>query len=472
MIIPSSPNPGHNQTMKATILLISTYELGRQPFGLASPAAWLEEAGFEVRCLDLAVESLDETAVRQADLIAFYLPMHMATRMAATLLPGVRQLNPRAHITCYGLYAAANADYLSRLGADTLIGGEFEQALVALAQRLANGTEAPPTGEQANAVVVLDRQNFLRPQRAGLPPLDRYAQLVTEEGRRLPVGYVEASRGCKHLCRHCPIVPVYKGRFRIVQREVVLADVEQQVALGARHITFGDPDFFNGPGHAVPLVQALHRRFPELTYDVTIKVSHLLQHADLLPLLKETGCLFVTSAVEAFDEEVLAYFDKRHTRQEFETVLELCRAAGLLLVPTFVAFTPWTTLESYHHFLAELVRLDLVGQVAPVQLTIRLLVPPGSHLLALPAFQPHVGDFNEAKFSYRWHNPDPRVDVLQRQIEQRVQIAPGRGLSRHELFQQVWQLAHSHLAEAPPLPQSNVPSPSLLIPHLTEPWYC
>jgi radical SAM superfamily enzyme YgiQ (UPF0313 family) len=458
--------------MLQMILLISTYELGRQPFGLASPAAWLERAGFEVRCLDLAVESLDETAVRQADLIAFYLPMHMATRMAATLLPGVRQLNPRAHIACYGLYAAANADYLRRLGADTLIGGEFEQALVALAQRLAGGAEGPAERPQGDAFVVLDRQDFLLPRRSGLPPLARYAQLVTADGQRLPVGYVEASRGCKHLCRHCPIVPVYEGRFRIVQREVVLADVEQQVAQGARHITFGDPDFFNGPGHAVPLVRELHRRFPELTYDVTIKVSHLLKHAELLPLLKETGCLFVTSAVEAFDEKVLAYFDKRHTHEEFETVLGLCRQAGLLLVPTFVAFTPWTTLESYRAFLAELVRLDLVEQVAPVQLTIRLLVPPGSHLLALPALRPHLGDFDEAKFSYRWHNPDPRIDELQRRIERLVQVAPGRGLNRYQIFQQVWQLAHSHLAETPLLPLPDALPPSLLIPHLTEPWYC
>jgi radical SAM superfamily enzyme YgiQ (UPF0313 family) len=458
--------------MKLKILLISTYELGRQPFGLASPAAWLDRAGFDVRCLDLAVESPDETAIRQAGLIAFYLPMHMATRMAATLLPRVRQLNPQAHIACYGLYAAANADYLRRLGAVTLIGGEFEWPLVKLAQQVAASNGDPAQRPQAQAVVALDRQQFLLPQRGGLPPLARYAQLVTADGRRLPTGYVEASRGCKHLCRHCPIVPVYNGRFRIVQRQVVLADIEQQVEMGAHHITFGDPDFFNGPGHAVPLVQELHRRYPDLTYDVTIKVSHLLKHAQLLPLLKETGCLFVTTAVEAFDEDVLAYFDKRHSPQEFETVLDRCRQAGLLLLPTFVAFTPWTSLEGYRRFLAELVRLQLIEQVPPVQLTIRLLIPPGSHLLALPALQPHLGDFDEAKFSYRWQNPDPRVDELQRHLERLVQTGSAQGLDRGQIFRQVWQLAHSHVAEPPLLPLAEMPAVPALIPHLTEPWYC
>lgn len=458
--------------MKLKILLISTYELGRQPFGLASPAAWLQRAGFDVRCLDLAVESLDETAVCQADLIAFYLPMHMATRMAATLLPRIRQLNPQAHLACYGLYAAANADYLRRLGAGSLIGGEFERPLVELAQQVAANGQGTAQRPPADAVVANDRQDFLRPDRRGLPPLARYAHLVTADGRQLVTGYVEASRGCKHVCRHCPIVPVYNGRFRIIQREVVLADIEQQVEMGACHITFGDPDFFNGPGHAIPLVQELQRRYPGLSYDVTIKVSHLLKHTQLLPLLKETGCLFVTTAVEAFDEEVLAYFDKRHSRQEFEKVLEQCRQAGLLLLPTFVAFTPWTSLDGYRRFLAELVRLDLIEQVAPVQLTIRLLIPPGSHLLALPALQPHLGDFDEAKFSYQWQNPDPRVDELQRRLERLVQARSADGVARRQIFQEVWQLAHSHLAEPPLLPLPDVPGTPASLPHLSEPWYC
>ena len=109
------------------------------------------------------------------------------------------------------------------------------------------------------------------------------------------MGYTEATRGCKHLCRHCPVVPVYRGAFRIVQQDVVLEDIRQQVAAGAEHITFGDPDFFNGPGHAIPIVEALHREWPALTYDVTIKMEHLLKHRELLPVLKATGCLFVTS---------------------------------------------------------------------------------------------------------------------------------------------------------------------------------
>src|SRR5579862_1845960 len=299
------------------VLLISTYELGRQPFGLASPAAWLRADGFQTTSLDLSRQSLDEEAVRTARLIAFYLPMHTATRIAVRALERVRKINGSAHLCGFGLYAPVNSGLLRRLGVGTILGGEFEQGLLSLARRLE--ARAHDLGlPQVEPEISLARQNFLVPYRDDLPPLEKYAHLTLPDDSTRVVGYTEASRGCKHLCRHCPVVPVYKGTFRIVQREVVLEDIRRQVAAGAQHITFGDPDFFNGPGHATKIVKALHAEWPRLTYDVTIKIEHLLEQHDLLPLLKATGCLFVTSAVESLDDAVLEKFAKGHTRADFE----------------------------------------------------------------------------------------------------------------------------------------------------------
>lgn len=457
--------------MALNILLISTYELGRQPFGLASPAAWLRQAGANVSCLDLSLEPLDETLVRAAELVAFYIPMHMATRMAVRVLERVKCINPGAHICFYGLYAAENAGYLRRLGAGTILGGEFEAGLVSLARRLSDPAQRndPAPSEPR---VSLARQEFLVPDRSGLPELNRYAHLVYNGGQRLTVGYVEASRGCKHLCRHCPIVPVYNGRFRIVQQEVVLADIARQAAAGARHITFGDPDFFNGIGHAIPLVTALHQNHPDLTYDVTIKVEHLLKHAGHLATLKKTGCLFVTTAVESFDDRILSIFDKRHTRADFEEALRLSRRAGLLLAPTFVAFTPWTSLDGYRSYLAEILRLGLVDQVAPVQHTIRLLVPPGSKLLALPEVQAVVKDLDEARLSYTWRNPDPRVDALQRNLERLVKQGTAAGASRRDIFERIWQQAHQADGAAFDLSELAWTGAVSPVPYMTESWYC
>jgi hypothetical protein len=447
-------------------VLISTYELGRQPFGLASPAAWLRAEGHEVTLADLACSPLPAAAVAEAGLIAFFLPMHTATRIFQQVVDRVRALNPGAHLCGYGLYAPLNDALLRRAGVGTVIGGEFEQGLCDLARRLEVTRPGERPYRQPEPLISIARQRFLVPDRSGLPPLGAYAQLRTDDATRR-VGYTEASRGCKHLCRHCPVVPVYRGVFRIVQADVVLEDVRRQVAAGAEHITFGDPDFFNGPGHAMSIVEGLHRESPRLTYDVTIKVEHLLQHGDLLPVLKRTGCLFVTSAVESLDDAVLEKLAKGHTRAGFAEALAAMRAVELPLSPTFIPFTPWTTLAAYREFLRAILDLGLADQVAPVQFAIRLLLPEGSLLLELPEVRAMIEPFDARALCYRWQNADPQVDRLWASIQETVKRAERWKLSRGEIFRKIWDLA-----EAGEFPV-DVPMVSrATIPYLTEPWYC
>jgi radical SAM superfamily enzyme YgiQ (UPF0313 family) len=441
-------------------VLISTYELGHQPFGLASPAAWLRRAGAQLTCCDLAVQELDRGAAAAARFIGVYVPMHTATRLAADLLPELRALAPGATIVCYGLYAPLNAELLMARGADACVGGEFEAELLDL-YREAKG---------APVRVSTERLAFVPPDRAGLPGLAAYASLITPEGPRT-AGYTEASRGCKHTCRHCPIVPVYGGRFRVVPREVVLEDVRRQVAAGARHVTFGDPDFLNGPGHAMPLVRALHAEFPALTYDVTIKVEHLLQHAALLPELRATGCALVTSAVEALDDAILERFAKRHTVADVARAAELLRQAGLPLNATFVAFTPWTSREVYRGFLRLVAELGLIESVSPVQYAIRLLIPAGSRLLELPEVRALAGPFDQAALAHPWRHPDPAMDGLQRAALRLAQGSAPRGETRPQFYRRLLELTAEQLGAMPPVPlEQIVPRPP--IPYMSEPWYC
>ncbi len=454
-------------------VLISTYELGRQPFGLASPAAWLRARGAQVTCLDLSREAFDENAVRAADLVAFYVPMHTATRLAAELVALVRQLNPQAHICFYGLYAPVNESYLRDLGVQTILGGEFEEGLARLAERLPGGQGF---SRQPEPVISLERLQFIVPDRSGLPALRQYAHLIMPDGKHRTVGYTEATRGCKHLCRHCPIVPVYNGAFRVVQREVVLDDIRQQAAAGAQHITFGDPDFFNGVGHALAIVEALHREFPRLTYDVTIKIEHLLKHAQHLATLRDTGCAFITSAVESVDDAVLARLDKGHTRADFIRAVALLREVGLPMQPTFVPFTPWTTLEGYCDLLGAIRELEMVESVAPIQLAIRLLIPAGSRLLELTEIKELVEPFDDAGLVYPWKHRDPRVDALGAQVNEIVRANERMKRSRASTFGRIWEAAAEAAGVAAQLREQFAAQPVLVaraaIPYLNEPWYC
>jgi radical SAM superfamily enzyme YgiQ (UPF0313 family) len=449
-------------------LLVSTYEMGRQPFGLASAAAWLRASGWDVTSIDAAKAKLTAAHFTDAELIAFHLPMHTATRLAGPVIAAARRANPAARMCAFGLYAPLNDEWLRGLGVDATFGGEFEEDLAAFA----DGRR--PT---QNSQSILPRIHFLVPDRTGLPPLSKYATLQMPNGERRLVGYTEASRGCKHVCRHCPVVPIYNGQFRIVQPDVVLADIAAQIAAGASHITFGDPDFFNGPTHAMRVLTALHAAHPAVSYDVTIKIEHLLAHRDLIPRLAETGCAFVISAVESIDDTVLEIFDKGHTRAGFVEAAGLCRAAGLTLVPTFVAFHPWLTLDGYCELLDTIDELDLIDHLAPIQLAIRLLVPEGSRLLTLDAMRAHVGAFDPVTLTYRWVHPDPRVDRLQADIMALVGMR--LNADRRAVFGEVRALARERagLPATPPRPGSGQADTHpararATVPYLNEPWYC
>src|SRR5229473_1920913 len=485
------------------IVLISTYELGRQPFGLVSPAAWLRKRGHAVACFDLTRQELDAVAVRGAELIAIYLPMHTATRLACKLIPSLREQNANAHVCCYGLYAPMNAEYLRSLGVGTILGGEFEGGLARLAERLGSTQRsdknfpqglkpsasrgfmselklrtpnaggdalkrAPITfADQAEPMISMERLKFEVPDRAGLAPIGKYAHLVVPGGGYRVVGSTEASRGCKHLCRHCPIVPVYNGVFRIVEREVVLADVRQQVAAGAQHISFGDPDFFNGIRHAMELVEAFHYEFPGITYDVTIKIEHLRKQERHLARLRDTGCLFVISAVESVDDEILERLDKGHTREDFLYVARKFRELGMTLHPTFVPFTPWTMLDGYLDLLRVLAAEELIENVAPIQLGIRLLIPEGSRLLELEEVRRMVGAFDAESLVYPWGNADGRVDALSETVQSIVADADRKKESRTAAFARIWEAAHAAAEMAPPRLQVRE---GRRVPFLSEPW--
>lgn len=446
------------------VVLVSPYELGRQPFALAAPAALLERAGFEVACLDLSLQKLADADWRGVVLIAVHVGMHTATRIALAALPHLQSLAPEARLCAYGLYGPMNASLLRACGVAEVIGGEFEPALLEAAKRAAAGVAPVATAP----LIYRGKVAFAVPQRAGLPPLTRYAHLVLPGGEAKTVGFVEASRGCKHRCRHCPVVPVYQGRFRAVPEAIVLADIRQQVGQGAEHISFGDPDFLNGPTHALRIVRAMHSEFPALTWDATIKVQHLVEHAALLDELALSGCLFVTSAVESIDDAVLKRLAKNHTRAHFERAVALLAQTGIGFAPTFVAFTPWTTLEGYVELLETLARLGLVESVPPVQLAIRLLVPKGSELLKLEGFRALLDPFDAIMLGYPWHHRDPRVDALQCAVEARAARAEGE--PRRETFAAIRRLTYKALGRlAPALARC---ASDRAIPHLSEPWYC
>ncbi len=485
------------------VLLVACYELGHQPLSLASPLALLQVDGFAPAAVDTSIEPLPEDAVRRARLVAVSVPMHTALRLGVEVARSVRRLNPAAHLCAYGLYATLNADYLLGEGLfDSVIGGEFEAPLLELARTLDRASadapaesepdvESPAAGSDAiappgraidlrvpgvgtrdaPAAPALQKVPFRLPAREALLPLRRYAHLL-HNGRSVPAGYVEASRGCLHTCRHCPVVPIYRGRFFVVPREIVLEDIRRQVAAGAGHITFGDPDFLNGPGHVMRIVRAMHDEFPDLTFDATIKIEHIIEQRALFPELARLGCLFVVSALESVSDRVLERLEKGHTRADIETALGILGDAGIAMRPSLLPFTPWTTLEDYAELLEFCERHELLDHIDPVHLSIRLLVPPGSALLDEPETATLLGPLDAPGFTYTWSHPDSRVDRLQAEVAALVEAAERTETDPVVTFHRIKALAWAALGRPTPPEPPPPPPDRRRPPRLTESWFC
>lgn len=459
------------------ILLLSCYELGHQPFHLASLLAFLQRAGYAPLAVDTAVENLSDDTIRQAQFVAISVPMHTALRLGEQLAQRVRRVNPAAYICLYGLYALLNADHLLQNSIDAAIGGEYEQPLLHLIEALETDaaqvhTIAGVRTSNHASGASLQRTPFVVPARDSLPSLRRYAALQWQDKLSM-AGYTETTRGCKHTCAHCPLTPVYAGRFFAIPQEIVLADIRHQIALGARHITFGDPDFWNGPTHALRITRTLHEEFPDVTFDATIKIEHLLQHQHLLPTMKTYGCLFITSAVESLNDTVLSHLRKGHNSADVCKVFTLMDKVGIVLRPSLLPFSPWETLESYLTLLNFFEQRHAIEHLDPVHLSIRLLLPPSSALLDDEELQPLLDGLDASNYSYRWHHPDPRMDILQQNIATLVEEAERNQCDSIETFFQVKAMTLALLGQDFSVSDAvQRYGPRRVLPHLTESWFC
>jgi pyruvate-formate lyase-activating enzyme len=399
------------------ILLVATYELGQQPGSLGSAAAHLRARGHDVRAVDVSIEAWDPSLATWADEVGFSVPMHTATRLARDLARTIDRPT-----RAFGLYANQCSDF------------------------------ATPVA-----------WNAALPDRDVLAPLTEYARLVIDGEQRL-VGSVVATHGCAHRCRHCPVPVVFDGRVQRVDEDAVLADIAQLVAAGAQHITFGDPDFLNTPPHSRRIVQAMHERHPSLTFDCTVKVEHVLRHADLWAEFAAAGCAFVVSAFESVNDRTLELLDKGHTAADAEAATTLLRAHGIDVRPSFLPFTPWTTHDDLVDLLDFVHRFDLVGSVDPVQFSVRLLLPEGSLLLDHPAMAPHLGSWDHERSTFVWAAADPEMDALQRRLATLVEVETAAGTDDLELY--------ALIRTAVGAPSVDLASATTGRPHLTESWFC
>ncbi len=408
----------------------------------------------------MAVESLDMRDVDWAEKAALSVPMHTAMRLAREVAGSIRQRRPGMPLCFFGLYAGTAKDLVRDSSGDAVIAGEYEPGLTSWA----GGGDPGPQ-------VTLQRAQSVLPLRSCLPPLESYARFLVS-GKEGLVGSVAASRGCSHRCRHCPVPVVYDGRVRPVAAPVVLEDVDNLVAAGASHISFADPDFLNVPGHSRRVIKAFHERHPDVSFDVTIKVEHILRHRSFLCELAAAGCSFVVSAFESTSDTTLRILDKGHTSSDASQAVLALRECGIEVRPSWLPFTPWTTVSDLVDLFDFVVAHDLVANVDPVQYTIRLLLPEGSLLAGRPEMAPHLAGYDPVALGWTWTHPDPEVEHLNKVIAHEVEASLGE--PGEDTFERIDSIVRAADGSRRMRPKRGCVSqgPVGERPRLSETWFC
>lgn len=448
----------------AKLLLLSTYELGEQPLGIAMPGAMLGAAGHELCATDLAIDGWPPGGSASVDGVVCSVPMHTALRLALAAIDRIRMENPQTPVALIGLYAPV----AERIG--MLRPGDLASSGIDPSELLTWASRLGPRSLHATT------QEGLLPRRDLLPPLDRYAHLE-QDGVEVLVGAVEATTGCSHRCKHCPVPLVYNGRSYAVDLDLILGDIGQLVDLGAGHIHFTDPDFLNRPQHARRVAAALAADHPGLSFDMTAKVSHLLRHKKLLPELADAGLTFVISAFESTSDLVLSRLEKGHTSADLGPAVDALREAGIEPRPSLLPFSPWTTRTDLIELLDFVARYDLIWNVDPVQFAIRLLLPPESVLAAFPDPEVRAAliGYDPDELGFTWRHADPLVDDLYRSLADLVEMATAHNLPTDVAYAKIRATVFAALElDDPGMPEvvsfGRGDGPSR--PRLSESWFC
>ena len=442
------------------VLAVSTYELGHQPLVLARLASILDIHGIEYSLVDNSVanrsfESPDDFTLAGGQApthLILSVPMHTATQLGKKIAERAKALfGSKLTVIALGMY--------SKVALST--GTHFDAGIATLDLQSVSGALGIESAEQPHTEKLI-------PNRSSLPSISNYAYLVTENGKRL-VGYVESTVGCAHSCKHCPVPVIYHGRFKAIPSQLVLSEIDDLVRKGSEHITFGDPDFLNGPAHALKIIREMHQRHPELTFDATIKVEHVLEHPDIWDEMSQAGLQFIVSAFEHTSDYILKKLDKGHTKADIINALTILRKSGIEVRPSLLPFTPWTDRDNLLELIEFIFEYDLIQSIDPVQLGIKLLVPLDSLLLSDQEVD--FGPWDPDLLSFQWHNRNRTIDELQTILSAIAQESETTQKDPLQTFHEMREAAYSHFGAK--APEINIISSAIgPKPHLSESWFC
>lgn len=317
--------------------LTSNVGVGHQvPLGLLMVGGSLIDAGHRVRLLDAECGHVSTDDIVDAAR-AFGAEVVMTGHAGSTpahpvcleTLRAVKAACPDT-VTIYGgvypsYHAAAIID--AEPCVDVVVRGEGEATARDAVDKLAAFGRAGFHGVQGIAFRGADGRAVMTPPRPPIRDLDAYRvgwELIDDWDAYTCFGLgraaiVQFSRGCPHRCTYCGQHAFWvKWRHRDVTRFV---DEVEWLARkrGVRFLTLADENPTTRKDVWAALLTELARRKLPVHFFATIRATDIVRDADLMPLYRDAGILYVLMGIESTRDEVLRDVRKGSTtRHDFE----------------------------------------------------------------------------------------------------------------------------------------------------------
>lgn len=164
-------------------------------------------------------------------------------------------------------------------------------------------------------------------------------------GPRVPV---IGSRGCPYNCIYCGSPFMWRRKLRWRTAANVLAEMEEIIRrYHIRQFHFWDDNLMLSRDYIEGLCEGIVGRGLSIRWTGLTRPSHVIENADLMPLLKRAGCIGLEIGIESANPRTFAEIGKHEDLDQIAKVAELHKRHDMYPMFTYMAFNPGETIYGY-----------------------------------------------------------------------------------------------------------------------------
>jgi len=311
-----------------------------EPLGLEAIAGSLPE--HQIKILDLRLENQLPKVLQdfQPDFCgincSFTIDVYQ-TREIATVIKAWRQNVP---VFIGGHHASLSPEDFFCPAVDGVVIGEGETTARALIQALEGGEDLGSIPGLALNEASRIRYTPERPLILNLDELPFPARHLTHRyryhyylGFQKPFSIMETARGCPYRCDFCSVWKFFQGKCRLKSPERVLDEIK---TIRDKFIFLADDNFLLSVPRAKRIAQLVIENRIKKHFMFQARSDSIVQHPEVIPLLRKAGFWKVYIGFEKIDEEALNLLNKHNSVQNNEEALKILRAHGMEVIASFI----------------------------------------------------------------------------------------------------------------------------------------